>query len=1158
MRREVKNNKVLKAMAAGIAVMITLTSMPIDSFADEAGGASQDPGASANNTAQDIDGGIADAAQEAEEEASDAIESANEATDAVAAEASADSFSDDEFADDIKNVDDALDGFAQDKPFDGFDTDLTGVEAGLIAAEVSDLAGEDAALGALNAAEDAVKAANAAEGAMTAAAAAVKAQTDIVDNATDSATAKQAVASIKDIIDQVNEEIAAKQSAYDEAKKAYDEAVAKKDACEKAYQAAIDGTSKDADAAKAELDAAQESLDSLKAALDKASDDVSSYSNGLLDIASKQDKVKEIAEAYSNQKKPQSYWTACDELFSAIMVEYYAKNVIASGEDISNIGCKRIRGNDGDSQNYFEITYTDIDGTKITKYYNYLEDGTDGIKIFEKRANEVAVAKKNLKKDLLYTDAGTDSMDGFKYVGDTDTSKQYDSKSSFDEAVASGEVASFTEGKDGIAKDASYVDKKEAFKKGDEAKLGDVLAKAETSAYDEDGNLTETKVEDAETTFVKDSDGNILEQIKQDVTTITYTKNSFSSELSYDDEASAKAAAEALVSDNGYNADEDKELKIDIDAETTYSATATYVETFAKEINLSESSWGYDGILFVDDYDKEDGERDNLEKLSGKIASYEKGNLWVDENNNTHYIIESSKAVNTVNSDGSWISGAFNEEYTTTVKISITTAKVDVNNTPVALDDETLKSFGYAKPADPVYPDKEDSKYWKKHLFGKKTFNQDKYNEDCAKIDNNWKAADEASRTEAKNAAIAAAIETANSALESDLAYSNVKFDEKLGAVVVMKVAKSTKTSTSTASAADAKAQLDAELGKNVYKYGDVANAAITKYGFKASFQDFDSESSDTNDISQITYKKLQGIVEMNKNAQDEAKVFYDGGDHADESFKAAIDAAKTKKNELQSAYDDLSDKVADAESEVEKATAAVDELQKQISELKKNHDGKFNALEEKLDAAKLELSKAEDKLDELKDDQDKLEEELEDAEDKLDELIDAEENVEDDSEGGATDGGDGGAADDGAGDGTVTPAGGDIQPGLDAEVLGERREAPGIGNGRGNGRRAAEDGEVLGEKRELEADAVVEPENKKAAEDVKKITILEDPDTTDKLSSLVDTLDPNVKDAAPMSWWWLLIVTLLGATGYGMYRKHQANKAKKVAADTTSNKKDR
>ena len=40
---------------------------------------------------------------------------------------------------------------------------------------------------------------------------------------------------------------------------------------------------------------------------------------------------------------------------------------------------------------------------------------------------------------------------------------------------------------------------------------------------------------------------------------------------------------------------------------------------------------------------------------------------------------------------------------------------------------------------------------------------------------------------------------------------------------------------------------------------------------------------------------------------------------------------------------------------------------------------------------------------------------------------------------------------------------------------------------------------------------------------------------------------------AAPvekMSWWWLLIVALLGATGYEMYRKHQAKKAELTEAD--------
>ena len=34
------------------------------------------------------------------------------------------------------------------------------------------------------------------------------------------------------------------------------------------------------------------------------------------------------------------------------------------------------------------------------------------------------------------------------------------------------------------------------------------------------------------------------------------------------------------------------------------------------------------------------------------------------------------------------------------------------------------------------------------------------------------------------------------------------------------------------------------------------------------------------------------------------------------------------------------------------------------------------------------------------------------------------------------------------------------------------------------------------------------------------------------------------------ISWWWWLILLLLGATGYAMYKKHQADKKAAAKAD--------
>ena len=72
---------------------------------------------------------------------------------------------------------------------------------------------------------------------------------------------------------------------------------------------------------------------------------------------------------------------------------------------------------------------------------------------------------------------------------------------------------------------------------------------------------------------------------------------------------------------------------------------------------------------------------------------------------------------------------------------------------------------------------------------------------------------------------------------------------------------------------------------------------------------------------------------------------------------------------------------------------------------------------------------------------------------------------------------------------------------------------------------------------------------------------VIEDNDTplAGDIEDTVDAVATTIEDgetplaAAPvekMSWWWLLIVALLGATGYEMYRKHQAKKAELTETD--------
>jgi hypothetical protein len=62
------------------------------------------------------------------------------------------------------------------------------------------------------------------------------------------------------------------------------------------------------------------------------------------------------------------------------------------------------------------------------------------------------------------------------------------------------------------------------------------------------------------------------------------------------------------------------------------------------------------------------------------------------------------------------------------------------------------------------------------------------------------------------------------------------------------------------------------------------------------------------------------------------------------------------------------------------------------------------------------------------------------------------------------------------------------------------------------------------------------------AEEDVNLQQVVESNDVETALSDM--TLEDDAKANTILGWWWLLIVAVLGGTGYTMYRKFQQKKA--------------
>ena len=242
-------------------------------------------------------------------------------------------------------------------------------------------------------------------------------------------------------------------------------------------------------------------------------------------------------------------WTKRDQLFDTIIKEYYVPNVLeGTVESVS----KFVRPNEaqvgsivyaknGESQeaNYVEVTYTDKDGNKGQKLYlNYkVEDGK--LLIFAKEQLDV------------------------KYYNDSKTGKRVFITDEELEAAKTVENEQYVLLDNGTSLFAIEPEHKE-------------------------GKVTVTKTvnnRDA-ATYTLDENGNVVETITGEVTTVTKTEKKLDgSEYTYDSEDEAKKAAEKAIKDGLA----DGETVVgDVTVETSYETTSdvTYDAVFTATINI--------------------------------------------------------------------------------------------------------------------------------------------------------------------------------------------------------------------------------------------------------------------------------------------------------------------------------------------------------------------------------------------------------------------------------------------------------------------------------------------------------------------------------------------------------------------------------------------
>ena len=664
MRKNSKNEKVIRAMAIGISAML-MASSPLTALAAEGEGNSSEGNEDKNITVTP-EAGVCDQAEAAAKDADKAVEGAEksaadvkaEVADQVVAGEAKDTQGKDLSQDILdanakvedKNVEGGSSLKAAESAVESADTELGVAEAN---DKLSDAELNKAADAAANAGQTAAEAKDAMQDAQKK----VDGQIENIKDAASITDANAAYEEVKTTVDQAQADFDAKLGEYNSAKTAYEEAAQKVADYEKAYEEAVNNADANAETAAAELKAAQENAKALATALEAAKSAVDTSAAGAMDIADK--------EALTQGDQGLN-WRNEDKLFISIMQNYYLPEVLNIKGDTTVV---RKQGKDNNTMNYFEVTYTDENGVTQHKYYNFLMDDKDAkgdqkdqdnIVIFEKRLEEINWEKEQETNPDQYV--VKEEIDG----------KEVTSVISKDELKAGIEGGSIAEVKDASGK-VTYV------KKNTVTDSKPLISNSEiTNTSKTDVIVDENKQGES---WSLDEKGNLIKTVTADVTTITYTDAKFTSTEQYQTEAERNAAAAAKEKELEDATGKDATVKGT--TKTDYTGNGTYIPTFTKTVDVKdeEVEWKHtDSIL---DYGVKT-EKEAIDKV--KEEQEKKLRDQINKDDDLYLISISSEFEKTGETEGTRID---DPDFLISGKVSATYAKV----TKKTVDQSTFGSL---------------------------------------------------------------------------------------------------------------------------------------------------------------------------------------------------------------------------------------------------------------------------------------------------------------------------------------------------------------------------------------------------------------------------------------------------------------------------------
>lgn len=1046
MRKNVKSEKVIRAMAIGISAML-MASSPLTALAAEPGEGSDDN----NNDSiqEEKPAGVCDEAQAAAKSAEAQVKAAEADAETVkrdvaqnveAGEAGTDSKGKDlaqaviDAAENVENVN-AEDVNAEDgTPLADAKTAIGNTNTQLDVAEANDELSDAALDEAKDAADDASTIASDMKDAMDEAETKVGEQLNEIKNATTTTDANAAYDELEETAKKAEEDFNTKLEAYDEAKKNYEDAAKLVADAEAKYNKAIETADANATAAADELAKAKANAEALEAAVAAAKDAVDASSKDAMEIADLEDETR---------KDGGLNWKNEDKLFIAIMEKYYLPELMG----IEGAKVTRIQGKDNNEYNYFTAEYTE-NGEKKVKYYNFkMDNGSkDDIVIFEKREVEIfgdpnetpdQYVKEN--NDVVDVETVNEGLSE-KTIVDVDGTKVIKNDMTDSETLVSNSEIT------GTSKEDIFVDEE---------------------------NDQESWQYDAET-------GELVKTVKAEVTTITYTDATFTSDKSYATDAERDAAAADKKAELEKATGKDATVTDTEKTTYTYTASGTYIPTFTKKVDVNKEYES--GYLWY--------EADSKKEAKDKALDWAKDEI--DDDLGDYYLVGDIK---------SDLSVTMTEEETEKYKIFGKTHTIVTDDSDYLVTGNVTAT--YAKVTKQTVDQSTFGALW----------------DDIQVLIKGGQSTNEKLEETARKAV------EAEGGIFVSADWADWKFNKAtiryVAGVKVTTGEEETKQVAEGAVEAAARKQAIANGATGVYNVKTTGTNTIdhTTYSYTVDYLEKASEKTENKTVETETYgnaEALTGEIIQNKNYYDAINNGETDKDkilltQKDDNYRAFVDNAKN----LTAKYERLATEAQTAREDVEKAQAEVVELQNKIKDLKDRNSNlkDLEALESKLAIAK--------------DNRDKAEETLKDILDKLNDAeIELEETIARLTP--APTGGEG--TDDTTDDTETTVTTPVVLATVPAATVNVVAPAP------------VAQPEVVEIEEEVTPLAPAVEENKQEetkAEPESQETIQLDDEATPLANIIVE--DEQTK----MSWWWLLIVALLGATGYEMYKKHNEKKQK-------------